>query len=139
LEVEHSSFTITASDLSCPEQYVVEGRNMLRRGDSIIYDVVRCVAATEHIFYGPYWPLPPSVYLFWFKGELDGELKIDFAERDGTVILKECMLRDFADPLCLAVTQPLERFEVRGFRTPTLSNLRLDSVGVEAMRFPTSS
>jgi hypothetical protein len=83
--------------------------------------------------------VPPAVYLFWFHGELDGELKIDFAAHDGTVILKECMLRDFADPLCLAVAQTLERFELRGYRTPALSNLRLDSVAVEAMRFPTSS
>ena len=139
MDVERSTFTIMANDLHCPEQYVVEGRNMLRRGDSIIYDTERYVAAIENIFYGPYWALPPAVYLFWFNGELDGELKIDFAERDGTVTLNGGVLRDFADPLCLAVTQALERFEVRGYRTPALSNLRLDSVAVEAMRFPTSS
>ena len=139
LDVERSNFSITAGDFHCPEQYVVEGRNMLRRGDSIIYDMARYVATIENIFYGPYWKLRPAVYLFWFHGELDGELRIDFADRDGTIILKACTLRDFADPLCLAVTQALERFELRGFRTPALSNLRLDSVAVEAMRFPTSS
>jgi hypothetical protein len=139
LEVERSNFTITANDLQCPEQYVVDGRNMLRRGDSIIYDVARYTAATENIFYGPYWTLPPAVYLFWFNGEVHGELKIDFADRDGGVILKEHLLRDFADPLCMSVTQALERFEVRGYRTPSLNTLRLNSVAVEAIRFPASA
>jgi hypothetical protein len=139
LEVERSNFTITANDLQCPEQYVVDGRNMLRRGDSIIYNEERYTAATENIFYGPYWRLPPAVYLFWLNGELDGDLKIDLADRDGGVILKEHVLRDFADPLCVAVTQALERFEVRGYRTPSLKILRLDSVAVEAIRFPASA
>lgn len=139
LEVEHSTFTITASDLHCPEQYVSEGRNKLRRGDLIIYDVARYTAATENIFYGPYWVLPPAVYLFWFNGELDGELKVDFAEQHERIILRERLISDFTHPLCLAVTKNLAEFEVRGFRTSSLNALRLDSIAVEAMRFPARS
>jgi hypothetical protein len=139
LEVERSNFTITANELHCPEQYLLDGRNMLRRGDSIIYNAERCTADTENIFYGPYWTLPSAVYFFWLNGELDGELKIDFADRDGGVILKEHLLRDFADPLCMVVTRALERFEVRGYRTPSLKILRLNSVAVEAIRFPASA
>jgi hypothetical protein len=139
MEVECSIFLITANELHCPYQYVTEGRNTLRRGDSIIYNPERYTAATENIFYGPYWTLPPAVYFFWLSGELDGELKINFADHDGGVILKEQFLRDFADPLCIAVTQALERFEVRGYRTPSLKTLRLDAVAVEAIRFPASA
>ena len=133
LEVEHSNFTITANDLLCPYQYVVDGRNMLHEGDSIAYVVARQVADTENIFYGPYWMLPPAVYLFWFHGELDGYLKINFADQDGGVILKERTINNFMDPLCLSVTRTLARFEVRGFRTPSLNAMRLDSIAVEAM------
>ena len=135
MEVGRSNFTITVNDLRCPEQYVVDGRNMLRRGDSIIYDVARYIADTENIFYGPYWTLPPAVYFFWFNGELHGELKISFADQDGRIILRERLINAFSDPLCLAVTQLLARFEVRGYRTPSLRTLRLDSVAVEAIRF----
>ena len=112
---------------------------MLRVGDSIAYVVARQVADIENIFYGPYWTLPPAVYLFWFHGELDGYLKINFADQDGSVILKERMINNFIDPQCLSVTRPLARFEVRGFRTPSLNAVRLDSIAVEAMRFPETS
>ena len=139
MEVERSNFTITTHDLQCPEQYVVDGRNMLRRGDSIIYDVARYTAATENIFYGPYCTLPPAVYLFWFNGEVHGELKIDFADEDGRTILRERLVSAFTEPCCLAVTQTLARFEVRGHRTPSLKRLRLDSVAVEALRFAASA
>jgi hypothetical protein len=139
LEVDRSTFTITANDLHCPNEYVSDGRNQLRRGDSIIYDVARYRAATENIFYGPYWKLPPAVYLFWLNGELDGKLKIDFADQHGRIILRERLISDFAHPLCIAVTQNLTEFEVRGFRTSSLNALRLDSIAVEAMRFPARS
>jgi hypothetical protein len=137
LDVERSLHTISAVDLFCPEDYVVDGRNMLRDGDSIVYSGSQHAAAgTDFIFYGPYLTLPPGVYLFGFNGKLDGELAIDFADQEGTVILKKLTIKDLLDPACLAVTKTLAKFEVRGFKTPSLNTLRLDSISVEAIRFP---
>jgi hypothetical protein len=112
---------------------------MLRHGDSIMFN------ATEHrsvtadlIFYGPYSTLAPGVYLFVFNGQLDGELKIDFAYQQGAVVLKTLTLDNFLDPVCLAVTKTLAGFEVRGFKTPALNALKLDSISVETIGFPSA-
>lgn len=113
---------------------------MLRDGDSIVYKAEKHIAAaTDTIFYGPYLTLPPGVYLFGFNGELDGELLVDFADHEGTVILKKLTIRNFLDPACVAVTRALTKFEVRGFKTPSLNALRLNSISVEAIRFPSIS
>jgi hypothetical protein len=121
MEVELSAFTITANDLSCPDDYVVNGKNMLRVGNSIAYNSARHAESRDNIFYGPYLTLPPSVYLFQFNGELDGDLKIDFAAQEGRTILRTHTIGNFLDPLCLTVTQTLAKFEVRGFSTPSLN------------------
>ena len=70
-----------------------------------------------------------------FSGGLDGELKVDFAHQNGTVVLKELTVANFLDPVCLAVTKLLTAFEVRGYRTPSLNSLRLESISVETIRF----
>jgi len=75
------------------------------------------------------------VYLFGFNGELDGELKVDFACQEGVVVLKTLTIDNFLDPVCLAVTKILTEFEVRGYRTPSLNSLRLESISVETIRF----
>jgi hypothetical protein len=134
MEVKRSAFTITANDLTYPDDYVVNGRNMLRIGNSIVYNAARYAEARDNIFYGPYLTLPPSVYLFGFNGELDGELKIDFAAQEGRTVLRTHTIASFLDPLCLTVTQTLAKFEVRGFRTRSLNVLRLDYIAVEAIR-----
>ena len=139
MEVERPTFTISANDLAFPDDYVVNGRNMLRVGNSIIYNAVRYAGAIDNIFYGPYLTLPPSVYLFRFNGELDGDLKIDFAAQEGRMIMRTHTIDSFLDPLCLTVTQTMPKFEVRGFRTPSLNALRLDYIAVEAIPVPTRS
>jgi hypothetical protein len=68
-----------------------------------------------------------------------GELRLDFADQDGAVVLKGLTIDNFRDPVCLAVTKTLPKFEVRGFRTPSLDSLRLDSISVEAISFPSKS
>jgi hypothetical protein len=113
---------------------------MLRHGDSIVFNAAEHGSmATDCIFFGPYLTLPSGVYLFEFNGQLDGELKVDFADQQGVVILKKLTIDDFSDPVCLAVTKTLARFEVRGFKTPSLNALRLDSIAVEAIGFPSTS
>jgi hypothetical protein len=137
LNVEHSFSTISAIDLSCPEDYVVDGRNMLRHGDSIVFNAAEHGSvATDNIFYGPYSTIPPGVYLFEFNGEMDGELTVDFVAQAGAVVLKKLGINNFHDPVCLAVTKTLSGFEVRGFKTPSLNALRLDSISVETIGFP---
>jgi hypothetical protein len=139
VNVERSTYTISAVNLLCPEDYVVDERNTLRDGDCISYNAARHAAtATDIIFYGPYVTLPPGVYLFGFDGEIDGELVVDFADQGGTIILKKLTIDNFLDPACLAVTHTLSKFEVRGFKTPALNTLRLKSISVEAIRFPTT-
>ena len=137
MDAEHSSFSISSTDLSCPEDYVVEGRNLLREGDSIAYSTVQHGAtATNFIFFGPYLTLSPGVYLFQFHGQLDGQLRVDFADERGTVVLKTLTINNFFDPVCLVVTKTVSKFEVRGFKTPALGALKLDSILVEAINFP---
>jgi hypothetical protein len=139
LQVEHSFFTISPSELTCSGEYVVDGRNLLRHGDSIVFNAVEHgVIGTDIIFYGPYLTLSPGVYLFAFSGELDGELKVDFACRKGTVILKELAIDNFRDPLCLAVTKTLAGFAVRGYKTLALNSLKLGSISVETIAFPSA-
>jgi hypothetical protein len=112
---------------------------MLRHGDSIVFNAGEHGSVTaELIFYGPYLTLPPGVYLFAFNGQLDGELKVDFAYREGTVVLKELAIDNFLDPVCLAVTKTLAGFEVRGYKTPSLNALKLDSISVETISFPSA-
>jgi hypothetical protein len=136
---EHSFFTISSIDLSCPVDYIVDGRNMLRRGDAIIFNAAELGAVTtDLIFYGPYLTLAPGVYLFEFNGQLDGELKVDFVYQEGAVVLKKVAIDKFLDPVCLAVTKTLAKFEVRGFKTPSLNALKLDSISVESIRFPSA-
>lgn len=76
------------------------------------------------------------MYLLGFKGELDGELAVDFADQDGTAILKKLTIHNLLDPARLAATKTLEKFEVRGFKTPALNSLRLNIISVELIRFP---
>jgi hypothetical protein len=90
------------------------------------------------IFYGPYSTLAPGVYLFKFNGQLDGELKVDFVLQEGAVVLKKLTIDNFLDPVCLAVTETLAGFEVRGFKTPSLNTLKLDSISVETIGFPSA-
>ena len=137
--VEHSSFIISSIELRCPDDYIVEGRNTLRHGDSIVFNVAEQGSiAGEIIFYGPYSTLSPGVYLFGFNGELDGELRIDFAYKEGDAVLKTLTIHNFIDPVCLAVTKTLAKFEVRGFKTPSLNALKLESISVESMSFPSA-
>jgi len=139
LPVEHSFSTIASVELRCPEDYVVDGRNLLRHGDSIVFNAVEHgLIAKDNIFYGPYSTLPPGVYLFAFNGQLDGELKVDFAYREGAVVLKELAIDNFLDPVCLAVTKTLAGFEVRGYKTPSLNSLKLESISVETIGFSAS-
>jgi hypothetical protein len=112
---------------------------MLRHGDSIVFNAGEHGSVTaELIFYGPYSTLAPGVYLFSFNGQLDGELKVDFAYREGAVVLKELVIDNFLDPVCLAVTKTLAGFEVRGYKTPSLNALKLDSISVETISFPSA-
>ena len=137
--VEHSSFTIPSVELSCPNDYVVEGRNILRRGDFIVFNAAEHGSiAQDNIFYGPYSTISPGVYLFGFNGFLDGELKVDFSNQEGAVVLKTLTIDDFLDPICLAVTKTLAGFEVRGYKTHSLNALKLDSISVEIMSFPSA-
>src|SRR5271166_243628 len=139
LKVEHSFSTIASVELNCPEDYVVDGRNMLRHGDSIVFKAAEHGSvARDLIFYGPYSTLAPGVYLFAFSGQLDGELKVDFAYQKGTVVLKELAIDNFLDPVCLAITKTLTEFEVRGYKTPALNALKLDSISVETIGFPSA-
>ena len=139
LKVEHSFSTIASVELSCPDDYVVEGRNILRHGDSIVFNAAEHGSVTRDlIFYGPYSTLAPGVYLFAFSGQLDGELTVDFAAQAGVVVLKKLTINNFLDPVCLAVTRNLTEFEVRGYKTPALNALKLDSISVETMSFPSA-
>ena len=140
MNVDHSFSTISAIELSCPEDYVVDGRNMLRHGDSIVFNAAEHGSvATDNIFYGPYSTIPPGVYLFEFNGELEGELIVDFVAQAGAAVLKKLAINNFHDPVCLAVTKTLAGFEVRGFKTPSLNALKLDSISVETIGFPSAS
>jgi hypothetical protein len=126
---EHSFFSIHAIELICP--------NVLRCGDSIVYDAAQhTLETTECIFFGPYSTLDPGIHLFGFNGQLEGDLAIDFADQNGTVLLKKLTINSFLDPVCLAVTKALAKFEVRGFNTPLLNSLKLDSISVEVIGFP---
>jgi hypothetical protein len=137
LNVEHSFFTISPIEFSCPDDYVLDGRNMLRHGDSIVFNAGEHGSTpTDLVFYGPYLTLAPGVYLFGFNGQLDGDLKVDFAAQQGAMVLKTLTLNNFLDPVCLAVTKTLAKFEVRGFKTPSLNALKLDSISVETIGFP---
>ena len=112
---------------------------MLRHGDFIVFNAVEHDSiAGDNIFYGPYSTISPGVYLFGFNGELDGELKVDFAYQEGAVVLKTLTIDNFLDPVCLAVTKTLAGFEVRGFKTPSLNALKLVSIFVETMSFPSA-
>ena len=136
MNVEHSFVTILPIELSCREDYIVAGRNTLRHGNTIVFNIAEHGAVTaDLIFYGPYSTLSPGVYCFIFSGQLDGELKLDFAHQNGTVVLKELTVDNFLDPVCFAVTKILTDFEVRGYRTPSLNSLRLESISVETIRF----
>ena len=137
LQVEHSFSTIATVELSCPDDYVVDGRNVLRHGDSIVFNAAEHGSiATDLVFYGPYLTLAPGVHLFSFSGQLDGELKVDFVYQLGAVLLKELAIDNFLDPVCLSVTKTLAGFEVRGYKTSALNSLKLDSISVETISFP---
>jgi hypothetical protein len=139
LNVEHSSFKILSTELSCPNDYATEGLNILRHGDSIVFNAVEHGSiANDNIFHGPYSTISPGVYLFGFNGELDGQLRVDFAYREGAVVLKTLTIDNFLDPVALAVTKTLAGFEVRGSRTPSLNALKLDSLSVETLSFPSA-
>ena len=140
MNAEHSFFTIPSIELCCSEDYVVDGRNMLRHGDSIVFDAAEHGSiATDCIFYGPYLTISPGVYLFGFNGHVDGELKVDFSDQHGVVVLKTETIDNFLDPLCLAITKTLAEFEVRGFMTASLTALKLDSISVETISFSSTS
>ena len=112
---------------------------MLRDGDSIVFNAAEHGSiAKDNIFYGPYSTISPGVYLFAFNGEVEGELKVDFAYQEGATVLKTLTIDNFLDPVCLAVTKTLAKFEVRGFKTPSLNALKLDSISVETIRFPSA-
>ena len=112
---------------------------MLRHGDSIVFNSAEHGSiAKDNIFYGPYLTLAPGVYLFGFNGQLDGELNVDFADQEGAAVLKKLTIDNFLDPVCVAVTKTLSKFEVRGFKTPALNALKLDSISVETIRFPSA-
>jgi hypothetical protein len=113
---------------------------MLRHGDSIVFNAAEHGSMTANcIFYGPYLTISPAVYLFGFNGRVDGELKVDFADQHGVVVLKTETIDNFLDPLCLAITKTLTGFEVRGFTTASLNALKLDSISVQTISFPSPS
>jgi hypothetical protein len=139
LQIEHSFFSIPSSELRCPGDYDVDGRSTLRHGDSIVFNTGEHGSVTaDLIFYGPYSTLAPGVYLFVFNGQVDGELKVDFAAQAGDVVLKKLTINNFLDPVCLAVTRNFTEFEVRGYKTLALNALTLDSISVETMSFPSA-
>jgi len=125
-------FTIRAADLTCDAGFRPDSGPAARRDDAIQYRAeAHDRIAGRFIFYGPYIHLEPGVYLLTFEGQLDGPLILDFACSGGKTRLKTLTIGNFADPVCLVLTQPAPQFEVRGATTASLQSMRLESISVD--------
>jgi len=129
---ESHRFVLTPADLFCQDAHTAGPENSIRREELLEYDVrIHGSAGDSIIFWGPYIPLYPGVYLFSFHGKLDGELYVDFSHTSGEAVLKAERMKSFDKPLCLALTRPVERFEVRAHRTPELKLMRLEGIAID--------
>jgi hypothetical protein len=125
------SFTITPSDLFCPEAYITDDNSSLRQDDFLEYDCKIHRAISERtVFWGPYIPLDAGVYLFTFHGRLVGDLVINFSCAAGASVLKEVNVNNFDQPICLIITKPVDEFEVRGRKTDTLEHMRVERISI---------
>lgn len=127
LETPRRELTFAAAQFSCPAA--------CRRGagfhDSIEYSQQASDAVSEkYVFWGPYIELDPGVYLFTFRGELEGELTFDFACEQGRVSLKTVTLNNFAQPICLVLTEGVKDLELRGIKGAGLKSLRIAALSV---------
>ena len=118
-------YAVDASRLLCPEAYRASDDETF---GSIVYRRVEGEKAIEHLFWGPYLPLPAGVYILTFNGELRGRLTIEFAAKSGGLRLSSAIVEDFARSLCFVLRRAVDDFEIRGVTTPALHFLRLDSV-----------
>jgi hypothetical protein len=101
-------------------------RRSLFYGGAINYDAARDGAVDEEtLFYGPYIPLAAGRYSLTLDGELEGELKLSLTAQDGALHLAETTVTDFDAPIVFELAEPVERFEIVGFRTPRLRSLTL--------------
>ena len=124
-----SAFRIAHTKLYCPK--AGPGSPSLRASDALHFDAeTHTEPDGAFLFFGPYIPLNPGVYLFAFRGELDGTLLVDFAH-DGGPVLKEVGITGFDQPVCVVVTKPLGNFEVRGRKTAETRTMRLSAIDVE--------
>jgi hypothetical protein len=89
--------------------------------------------AGTRLFWGPYIALGAGVYAVRFNGGLDGGLAVEFAHDRGNRVLKEENLADFARPLCLVLTRPVEDLEIRALKTPDLRGFSLRSIAIHRL------
>lgn len=130
------SFVIRASDLRCHDSYLVNGWNTLRHGAVIEYrNRPHAGIGDDTLFFGPYIPLTPAIYLFTLDGDIEGSMTLEFVHEAGSVVLKQQEIESFRDPVCLAVVEPLTNFEIRGRRSASLERLRLEAITVDSIRF----
>jgi len=131
---ESHIFTISSSNLQCPDEYEADGINPLWGDGCIEYAVEKYQEVpAKFVFFGPYITLDPGVYFFSFLGSLDGTLEVNFCGMAGRCILKDVTLTSFDAPICLALLEAVSDFEIRGRKTDRLTALRLEGIEVERL------
>jgi glycosyltransferase involved in cell wall biosynthesis len=121
-------FMISASDWIVHRAFDASaGRpRSLYHASALRYDRLRDgVVEEDELFFGPYVPLPAGRYEFTFDGEIDGELRLAFTASTGEMKIAEVALTSFGKSIPIDVLESVERFEIVGKRTPSLSRLML--------------
>jgi hypothetical protein len=119
-------FLVSASDLTVHEAYRSDGARSIDNHAAIRFDHTRDGAVQEKtLFYGPYAALPAGRFAFRFEGEIDGELGLAFTANTGARRIARAALASFNEPVIVEFSEPVERFEIIGTRTPSLRHLAL--------------
>jgi hypothetical protein len=81
------------------------------------------------LFFGPYINLSPGKYLFYFRGNLEGDLNLKFTRNFGESLL-EVSLSSFEGPVQLDLDETAEKFEIVASRTNSLKRVNLSGIDV---------
>ena len=129
--------TIGAADLICAQGAPGGDRVSLLGRNGIEYQTQwHERIGGRRLFWGPYVALAAGVYLLAFSGRVEGELTVDFAHRGGNILLKRAGLTDFAEPVCLVLTEPVADFEMQAVKTRALRALTLESIAFHRVYTP---
>ncbi len=129
-DIRRNHFVILPGSLRYLDCFLDGSSNrLLADGQLMFFDQNLPDIEESVLFFGPYINLSPGKYLFYFRGNLEGDLNLKFTRNFGESLL-EVSLSSFEGPVQLDLDETAEKFEIVASRTNSLKRVNLSGIDV---------